>query len=118
MTQYQATIDGSAVHGTLTWNANWTLQNLTTTDPFNSSNSAVPVNDGSAVLTPDSTAAVSYTHLKPVASGSHPDPGRQFLGECGDWPVRCVLKYATKRPTAVCDSESPYSRLSRSSALS
>jgi hypothetical protein len=56
MTQYQATIDGSAVHGTLTWNANWTLQNLTTTDPFNSSNSAVPVNDGSAVLNPDSTA--------------------------------------------------------------
>jgi len=56
MTHYQATIDGSAAYGTLTWNANWTLQTLATTDPFNSGNSAVPVNDGSAVLNQDPTA--------------------------------------------------------------
>ena len=38
MTQYKATINGSAAYGTLTWNANWTLKTLATTDPFNSGN--------------------------------------------------------------------------------
>jgi hypothetical protein len=33
MTQYKATINGSAVYGNLTWNANWTLNTLATTDP-------------------------------------------------------------------------------------
>jgi len=38
MTQYKATINGSAVFGTLTWNANWTLKTLATTDPYNTGN--------------------------------------------------------------------------------
>ncbi len=38
MTQYKATINGSAAYGALTWNANWTLKTLATTDPFNSGN--------------------------------------------------------------------------------
>ena len=33
----------------------------------------------------------------PVSTGSQPEPGRQFLGECGAWPYRCVLKYAMNR---------------------
>ena len=53
MTQYQATIDGSAAYGTLTWNANWTLQSLSTFDPFNPSTSAVPVEGSSTVLSGD-----------------------------------------------------------------
>ena len=28
----------------------------------------------------------------PVSTGSQPEPGRQFFGECGAWPYRCVLK--------------------------
>jgi hypothetical protein len=53
MTQYQATIDGSAAYGTLTWNANWTLQSLSTFDPFNPSNFGRPVEGSSTVLNGD-----------------------------------------------------------------
>jgi|HubBroStandDraft_1064217.scaffolds.fasta_scaffold12928_4 hypothetical protein len=35
MTQYQATIDGSTAYSVLTWNANWTLESLSTLDPTN-----------------------------------------------------------------------------------
>jgi RHS repeat-associated protein len=38
MTQYQFSINGSNVTGTLTWNPNGTLQQLAITDPFNSAN--------------------------------------------------------------------------------
>ena len=38
MTQYKATINGSAVSGTLTWNANWTLKQVVTVDPYNAGN--------------------------------------------------------------------------------
>jgi hypothetical protein len=56
MTQYQATIDGSSAYGTLTWNANWTLQSLSTYNPFNTSVSAVPVEGSNAVLNQDPAA--------------------------------------------------------------
>ncbi len=36
MTQYKETINGTAVSGDLTWNANGTLRQLAVTDPFNS----------------------------------------------------------------------------------
>jgi RHS repeat-associated protein len=38
MTKYQETINGSAASGTLTWNANGTLQKNVIVDPFNSAN--------------------------------------------------------------------------------
>jgi len=38
MTQYAANINSSAVTGTLSWNANWTLQKLVTVDPYNPGN--------------------------------------------------------------------------------
>jgi RHS repeat-associated protein len=57
MTQYQATIDGSSAYGTLTWNANWTLQSLSTFDPFNSGISAAPVAGSNAVLYQDPGAS-------------------------------------------------------------
>jgi RHS repeat-associated protein len=38
MTQYKETINGSATSGTLTWNANGTLQKNVIVDPFNSAN--------------------------------------------------------------------------------
>jgi len=44
MTQYKATINGSAVSGTLTWNANWTLKTLATTDPYNTGNNGKTCN--------------------------------------------------------------------------
>jgi hypothetical protein len=50
MGQYLAKIGSSYVSGGLTWNANWTLQNLATIDPFNSGDSAVPVQGSSACL--------------------------------------------------------------------
>ena len=35
MTQYKETINGTAMHGDLTWNANGSLESLAITDPFN-----------------------------------------------------------------------------------
>src|SRR5713226_45404 len=34
-TQYSATVNGSVMHGDLTWNANGSLKTLAITDPFN-----------------------------------------------------------------------------------
>src|ERR1035437_1006060 len=53
----------------------------------------------------------------PVSTGSHPDPGRQFFGECGAWPYRCVLKYATKRKAKSVREGLTYTRLRVSSAF-
>jgi hypothetical protein len=69
MTQYQATIDGSSAYGTLTWNANWTLQSLSTYDPFNTSISAVPV---------------AQTGQGSSAALQDPGAGRQLVGS-GDF---------------------------------
>src|SRR6476620_2716954 len=40
------------------------------------------------------------TSTIPDCSCTKPAPGKQFLGECGALPVRCVSKYATKRLAA------------------
>src|SRR5436190_434503 len=59
----------------------------------------------------------------PEESGTHPDPGRQFLGEWGALPVRCERKPATNRYAACpVDLQSPvvesqYTRFRISSAL-
>jgi RHS repeat-associated protein len=37
VTQYKATINGTAMHGDLTWSANGSLRSLSITDPFNAS---------------------------------------------------------------------------------
>jgi YD repeat-containing protein len=50
MTQYLANIGSSHVSGGLAWNANWTLQNMATIDPFNSGDSATPVLGSAACM--------------------------------------------------------------------
>src|SRR5436190_13288473 len=59
----------------------------------------------------------------PEESGTHPDPGRQFLGEWGAFPVRCERKPATNRYAACPEvlqspvAVSQYTRFRISSAL-
>lgn len=61
MTQYKFNVDTQSVIGSLTWNANATLQQLTVTDPFNAPN--------------NQTCSYGYDDLKRVSSVGCTPPG-------------------------------------------
>ena len=82
MTQYKATINGSAVSGTLTWNANWTLGTLAITDNLNSADTQTCTYgyDSLARLSSDSCGSVWSQTFTYDAFGNISKSGSQSFG--------------------------------------
>jgi RHS repeat-associated protein len=77
MTQYQSNINGQTVAGNLAWNANGSLAQAATTDPFNSANNQV------CGYTYDDLGRLSTTNCGPIVTTWNANGGTGISHLCG-----------------------------------